>query len=197
MKLNMTTRQIALTAILSAFTMVLALTPLGLIPINPVISITIIHIPVIIAAIVVGPASGMIVGLVFGIFSMINATVNPSLLSPIFLNPIVAIIPRVLIGFVSGYVYLAMAKITKKQLTPIAVGVAATAGTLMNTIGVLGMIYVFYGNFVYEVTGVSVGPFLGSLIVTNSIPELIIGVIVIVLIVKALSRTILRMLPTK
>ncbi len=197
MRLNMTTRQIALTAILSAFTMVLALTPLGLIPINPVISITIIHIPVIIAAIVVGPASGMIVGLVFGIFSMINATVNPSLLSPIFLNPIVAIIPRVLIGFVSGYVYLAMAKITKKQLTPIAVGVAATAGTLMNTIGVLGMIYVFYGNFVYEVTGVSVGPFLGSLIVTNSIPELIIGVIVIVLIVKALSRTILRMLPTK
>lgn len=197
MKLNMTTRQVALTAILSAFTMVLALTPLGLIPINPAVNITIIHIPVIIAAIVVGPASGVIVGLVFGIFSMINATVNPSLLSPVFLNPLVAILPRVLIGLVAGYVYLAITKVTKKQLTPVAVGIAATAGTLTNTVGVLGLIYVLYGNFVYEVTGVTVGPFLGTLIVTNSIPELIIGVIVIVLIVKALSRTILRMFPNK
>ncbi|MGL6059030.1 MAG: ECF transporter S component, partial [Culicoidibacterales bacterium] len=185
--------QIALTAILSAFTMVLALTPLGLIPINPAINVTIIHIPVIIAAIVVGPASGMIVGLVFGIFSMINATVNPSLLSPIFLNPLVAVLPRVLIGLVTGYVYLAITKVTKKPLAPVTVGIAATAGTIMNTAGVLGLIYLFYGNFVYEVTGVAVGPFLLTLIATNSIPELIVGVIIVVVVIKALSRTILRL----
>ncbi|MGL5531916.1 MAG: ECF transporter S component, partial [Culicoidibacterales bacterium] len=189
----MTTRQIALTAILSAFTMVLALTPLGLIPINPAINVTIIHIPVIIAAIVVGPASGMIVGLVFGIFSMINATVNPSLLSPVFLNPLVAVLPRVLIGLVAGYVYLAITKVTKKPLAPVTVGIAATAGTIMNTAGVLGLIYLFYGNFVYEVTGVAVGPFLLTLIATNSVPELIVGVIIVVVVIKALSRTILRM----
>ncbi|MGL5381881.1 MAG: ECF transporter S component [Culicoidibacterales bacterium] len=193
MKLQMTTRQIALTAILSAFTMVLALTPLGLIPINPAINVTIIHIPVIIAAIVVGPASGMIVGLVFGIFSMINATVNPSLLSPVFLNPLVAVLPRVLIGLVAGYVYLAITKVTKKPLAPVTVGIAATAGTIMNTAGVLGLIYLFYGNFVYEVTGVAVGPFLLTLIATNSVPELIVGVIIVVVVIKALSRTILRM----
>ncbi|MGL4973525.1 MAG: ECF transporter S component [Culicoidibacterales bacterium] len=193
MKLQMTTRQIALTAILSAFTMVLALTPLGLIPINPAINVTIIHIPVIIAAIVVGPASGMIVGLIFGIFSMINATVNPSLLSPIFLNPLVAVLPRVLIGLVAGYVYLAITKVTKKPLAPVTVGIAATAGTIMNTAGVLGLIYLFYGNFVYEVTGVAVGPFLLTLIATNSVPELIVGVIIVVVVIKALSRTILRM----
>ncbi|MGL4952783.1 MAG: ECF transporter S component [Culicoidibacterales bacterium] len=195
MKLNMTTRQVALTAILSAFTMVLALTPLGLIPINPVINVTIIHIPVIIAAIVVGPTSGMIVGLVFGIFSMINATVNPSLLSPIFLNPLVAIVPRVLIGLVAGYSYLTVANLTKKTLTPFAVGFAATTGTLMNTVGVLGLIYILYGDFVYQVTGVAAGPFLATLLVTNSLPELIIGVVIIVVVIKALSRTILRMFP--
>ncbi len=193
MKLNMTTRQIALTAILSAFTMVLALTPLGLIPINPVVNVTIIHIPVIIAAIVIGPVSGMIVGLVFGIFSVINATVNPALLSPVFLNPIVAVVPRVLIGLTTGYAYIAMTKISKKELSPLAVGMAASIGTLTNTVGVFAGIYLFYGSFVLEVTGVEVLPFLTTLFVTNSIPELIVGVILIVIIMKALSRTILRM----
>lgn len=189
----MTTRQIALTAILSAFTMVLALTPLGLIPINPVVNVTIIHIPVIIAAIVIGPVSGMIVGLVFGIFSVINATVNPALLSPVFLNPIVAVVPRVLIGLTTGYAYIAMTKISKKELSPLAVGMAASIGTLTNTVGVFAGIYLFYGSFVLEVTGVEVLPFLTTLFVTNSIPELIVGVILIVIIMKALSRTILRM----
>ncbi|MGL5295977.1 MAG: ECF transporter S component [Culicoidibacterales bacterium] len=193
MKLNMTTRQIALTAILSAFTMVLALTPLGLIPINPVVNVTIIHIPVIIAAIVIGPVSGMIVGLVFGIFSVINATVNPALLSPVFLNPIVAVVPRVLIGLTTGYAYIAMTKISKKELSPLAVGMAASIGTLTNTVGVFAGIYLFYGSFVLEVTGVEVLPFLTTLFVTNSIPELIVGVILIVITMKALSRTILRM----
>lgn len=193
MKLKMTTRQFALTAILCAFTMVLALTPLGLIPINPAVSVTIIHIPVIIAAIVIGPTSGMIVGLVFGIFSMINATVNPGLLSPAFLNPLVAVVPRVLIGLVAGYTYIWMTKLMKKDLSPIAIGTTAVVGTLTNTVGVFSMIYVFYGNFVLEVTGVSVGPFLLTLFATNSVPELIVGVILIVLIVKALGRTILRM----
>lgn len=63
------------------------------------------HVPVIIGAIIEGPVVGALVGLVFGLFSMYQNFTAPGPTSFIFWNPIIAIIPRVLVGIVAYYVY--------------------------------------------------------------------------------------------
>lgn len=101
------TRQLVVTAMLGAITIVLGLTPLGFIPLG-FISITTMHIPVIIGAILEGPVVGAVVGLLFGLSSMLNAVLRPGPISFVFLNPLIAVVPRILIGIVSAYVYKAL-----------------------------------------------------------------------------------------
>ena len=99
---------------LSAISIFLGLTGLGFIPIPPVRA-TIMHIPVIIGAIVEGPIVGTLVGLVFGLFSMYQNITAPGPTSFIFWNPIIALVPRILIGLVAYYVYMLTKKIIKNQ----------------------------------------------------------------------------------
>ena len=56
-------------ALMAAIVIVLANTPLGMIQL-PIIKATTVHIPVIIGAILLGPAAGAILGGVFGICSL-------------------------------------------------------------------------------------------------------------------------------
>ena len=65
------TRWLVMVALFSAIIIVLANTPLGMIQL-PIIKATTVHIPVIIGAIVLGPAAGAFLGGVFGICSMIK-----------------------------------------------------------------------------------------------------------------------------
>ena len=97
-------RQMTMIGMLSAVSIFLGLTGLGFIPIPPV-KATIMHIPVIIGAIVEGPVVGSLVGLVFGLFSMYQNFTAPGPTSFIFWNPIIALVPRVLIGITAYYIY--------------------------------------------------------------------------------------------
>lgn len=98
------TRQLVVTAMLGAITIVLGLTPLGFIPLG-LINVTTMHIPVIVAGILEGPFVGALVGLIFGLSSMVNAILRATPISFIFLNPIVSVIPRILIGVFTALVY--------------------------------------------------------------------------------------------
>lgn len=109
----LTTRRMAVIGVLGGISMVLGLTPLGFIPIGPTRA-TIMHIPVIIGAILEGPIVGAIVGLIFGLFSIFQAVTNPTPISFVFLNPLVSVLPRILIGVVSYYVFTGFTKIGKK-----------------------------------------------------------------------------------
>lgn len=109
----LTTRRMAVIGVLAGISMILGLTPLGFIPIGPTRA-TIMHIPVIIGAILEGPIVGAIVGLIFGLFSIFQAVTNPTPIFFVFLNPLVSVLPRILIGVVSFYVYQGFAKIGKK-----------------------------------------------------------------------------------
>lgn len=140
-KSKFSVRQIAMIGMLSAISIFLGLTGLGFIPIPPV-KATIMHIPVIIGAIVEGPIVGSLVGLVFGLFSMYQNFTAPGPTSFIFWNPIIALVPRVLIGIVAYYVYILLRKRFKNQ--SISIAIASICATLINTIGVLGLTYVFY-----------------------------------------------------
>jgi uncharacterized membrane protein len=99
-----TVRKMVVAGILGGISAVLGLTPLGFIPVGPTRA-TIMHVPVIIGAIMEGPLVGGLVGLIFGIFSIFQALMNPTPVSFVFLNPLVSVIPRVLIGIISYYVY--------------------------------------------------------------------------------------------
>lgn len=77
------TKNFTLTAMFLAILILLAVTPLGFIPIGPIHATTM-HIPVIIASIVLGPRLGAFLGGTFGLISMIRSTVIQTPLSCLF-----------------------------------------------------------------------------------------------------------------
>ena len=73
-------KDITVMGMFTAIILILAFTPLGLIDL-PLIKATILHIPVIIGAILLGPKKGAYFGAVFGLTSFISNTLKPAVLS--------------------------------------------------------------------------------------------------------------------
>jgi len=196
--MKLTTRKLAVIGMLGAVSIVLQLTPIGFIilPFSPVRA-TIMHIPVIIAAIVEGPVAGGLVGLIFGVFSMYNAATNPtSPVSFVFLDPFVALLPRVLIGVTSYYVYVATKNLLKARLGEktsaiTASGIAAVIGTLTNTVGVLSMIFLRHLAQFAERLAIApetAGSAIVGIGVTHGLPEMIVAVLIIIPVIQGVSR---------
>ncbi|MCL5458261.1 ECF transporter S component [Loigolactobacillus coryniformis] len=160
--------------------------PLGL------LDLTTIHITVIIAAIILGPKDGALVGGAWGLITFIRAFTSPtSPLAPlVFTNPVVSIVPRILIGLVAGWLFIWLQRKIKR--TP-AMMLAALVGALVNTILVLGLIYLFYRTpavaQAYGTADVSrLGGLLLVVVATNGIPEVILAAVVAPLICTPLLR---------
>lgn len=158
---------------------------LGNIPVGP-LSITNMHVTVIIAAIVVGPVDGAIIGGVWGILTWVRAFVAPSSpLAPlVMINPLVSVVPRVMIGLVAGYLYRWLARLSKQPR--LAMILAGIAGSLTNTGLVLGAIAIFYRTpAVARAYGVNVAhllPALETIMATNGLAELVFAAIVVPLV---------------
>ncbi|HBC95273.1 MAG TPA: ECF transporter S component [Clostridium sp.] len=183
---KLTVRKITIIGMLSAISVVLGVTGLGFIPIPPV-KATIMHIPVIIGAILEGPLVGSMVGLIFGIFSVIQSITTPSPVSFVFMNPLVSVLPRVLIGIGSYYVFKAI-KIKRRVFS---VGIAAAAGSLINTVGVLGMIYLIYLEPYSKALNISLSAAKKGILAvafTNGIPEMILSVLITASVVTAVFK---------
>lgn len=182
-------RKMTVIGVLSAISIMMSMIPfIGYIPIGPM-KATIMHVPVIIGAIIEGPLVGAIIGLIFGLTSLWNAITQPVLLSPLFINPLVSVLPRILIGVIAYYVYQGVYKLTKKVY---ASGfVAGLLGSLANTAGVLGMIYILYSDKYLALLGqqgASAGKLLFGVVVTSGIPEALVAA----LIVSAVSVALIR-----
>lgn len=163
-------------SMLSALIVILTFTPLGFVPIGPIWA-TIVHIPVIIGAIIMGPLAGAILGLVFGLCSLFKALqVGDIITVTIFVyNPQITIIPRILIGVFAGYTYrLLLPMVDKLGIT--AITVSAIIGTATNSVLVISGIYLFTPQY---------APLILPLIVP-SIIETTLAVIIAVPICKAL-----------
>ena len=184
------TYRIAILGILSAFIIIQTFVPfLGNIPIPP-LNPTIIHITVIVAAFVLGTKDGMIVGLVWGLTRMFKAYTLPA--SPLDLllwtNPVIAVVPRVLVGLVAGLVFQAFLK-KKKEKTGMVV--AAVMGSLTNTILVLGFIALFYGT--EYAAALNVDPsnllkVLAGIVATNGVGEAVAAGLIAPFVAKALMK---------
>ncbi len=180
------TRQIVVIGMLSSISIVLGITGLGFIPIPPV-KATIMHIPVIIGAVIEGPVVGAMVGLIFGIFSIFQAISNPTPFSFIFMNPLVSVLPRVLIGIIAYYCY----KIVPVKNESIKSGIAGAIGTLVNTVGVLTMMYLLYGARFAETMGIDTalaGKTIIGIGIANGIPEVIIATLITSAVVVAIKK---------
>ena len=182
------TRQIAIVGMLSAISIVLGASGVGFIPL-PMAKATIMHIPVIIGAILEGPIVGMAAGLIFGIFSIIQNLTNPSLLSFAFLNPLVSVLPRMLIGVTAHYSH----RIPFIKNNVLRIAVSAVAGTLTNTIGVLGMIYLLYPAEYAQANGIEVSQAAAAILgvaLTNAPGEMIVSVALSIPIVLAVRKVL-------
>jgi len=130
-EMKMSTRQITLVGILGAITIALGFMPVGgFIPVpTPAGSATTMHIPAILAGIFEGPVAGGIVGGIFGGFSFWRAQTEANPVAKLmFTNPVVAFVPRILIGVSSHYVY-SMAKGKKGQIALMSLTGIALAHT--------------------------------------------------------------------
>ena len=91
---------------------VLGTTPFGFIPLGA-FKIVMIHIPVIIGSIVLGPKNGAFLGFMFGLTSFISAHLQPVVTSYFFspiisgnlFSLIVCFVPRILVGIIPYYVF--------------------------------------------------------------------------------------------
>jgi len=129
------TRQIVVGGIIGGIALFLGATRIGFIPVPiPLIgNATIMHIPAIVGGALEGPVVGLLVGLIFGVFSFLNAD------NPVFLNPVVAVLPRLFIGVVAWAVFVGL----RRWSVDLASAAAGVLGSLANTVGVVGLAVLF------------------------------------------------------
>jgi uncharacterized membrane protein len=137
--MNITTRKVVVAGVLSAISILLSVTLLGFIPWLSAASLTIMHVPVIVGAILEGPLVGFLVGLVFGVSSLVQAAVAPRTPGDVlFTNPLVSVLPRLFIGPVAWLVYKVLKAAQERQ----ALIVASLAGGFANLVLLLVLLAV-------------------------------------------------------
>lgn len=189
-------------ALFAALIIILAFTPfLGYIPLG-FTRATIIHIPVIIGSLMLGPKKGAFLRFVFGMTSFINNTMNPTATSFVFTpffelgevhggigSVIICFVPRILVGVVPWYVYRGLERISGKQMLSLAA--AGIAGALTNTLLVMNLIYVFFRTAYAAANNVAEGAvytFILSIIGMNGVPEAVVSAVLVSIICRVLFQ---------
>lgn len=196
--------KMAFLAMMSAVLVIMMFTPLGYIPLG-VLRITTMHIPVLITAMVLGKKEGMMMGALFGISSVIINTLQPTLTSFVFspfisvgavngngYSLIIAVLPRILLGWSSGVVYERLASYINDTGRII---LSACVGTLTNTLLVLGGIYLFFGPAYAAVRSIEYSALFTVLlttILTNGILEILLAAVICLAAAKALQTRKLK-----
>lgn len=177
-------RKLVLTGALGALAVFLGITRLGFFPWISGASITILHIPAIIGAILEGPLVGAGIGAIFGVFSLIQANIAPN--TPIdvaFRHPLVSVLPRILFPLVTWGLFFLISKWKKIP----AVIIASVVGTLVHTVLVLSMLVLTNGSGILTggAEGVTVWAVVGAIFIANGIPESVAAGILATLVVAA------------
>lgn len=200
------TRWMVSVALMAAIVIVLANTPLGMIQL-PIIKATTVHIPVIIGAILLGPSAGAILGAVFGVCSLISNTMAPTLLSFAF-SPFMSTtgIPgalkaiwisvgcRILIGVVAGWLWILLSKLKVSQV--IALPIVGFIGSMVNTVAVMGSIYLLFAQQYAQAREVGVTAVWGLIMGTvtaSGIPEAIAAAVLVLALGKVLIQVFKKM----
>jgi uncharacterized membrane protein len=174
-------KKIAIAGVLSAVAVVLGVTHLGFIPWFSGASVTIMHVPVIIGAILEGPLVGLVIGAIFGLYSLFQAAVAPT--GPIdvaFVNPLVSVLPRLCIGPVAWLLYRA---VRGGAVSPVRESLAIVAAGIVGSVTNTGLV----------LSGLSLMGFIpwnvaGTVAVANGVPEAVVAALIVFLVVAAWRR---------
>ena len=89
--------------------------------------------------------------MLFGLWSIVDKVIRPTPTGFVFFNPLVSVMPRILIGIFAYYSYKIFIKYIPEN---VAMALSSIIGTAINTIGVLGMIYLIYAaEYMKQLTG--------------------------------------------
>ena len=193
MKTNKRILFLAQFSMLLAIELVVCFTPLGSLPIGPLVA-TLSGVPVIITAIMLGTKAGASMGFVFGLSSFLKNTFMPPSPAAFVFTPfysigdvsgnlwslVICFVPRILVGVTAGIAFQLLSRQLegKKSAKVIPFAVSGVLASLTNTILVLGGIYVFFGRTYAAAFGMSYELLLGALgavIATNGLLEAVIG----------------------
>ena len=194
-------RWMAGVAMMAAIVVLLANTPLGMIPLV-VTKATTVHIPVILGAILFGPLAGGILGGVFGVCSVIINTFTPALTSFAF-SPFmsttglsgavkalwVAVGCRILIGVAAGWLWRALSRTRMNSWT--ALSIVGFTGSMVNTVTVMCSIFLLFTQQYAQAKEVALEAVSGLILTTvlaNGIPEAIVSTVLVAVIGKNLLR---------
>ena len=187
-------RDFAIISMFAAIIFVMTFSPIGFIPLPWGMNATIIHVPVIIGSIVMGPRKGAFLGFLFGLASLIRATTTSNLLSFVF-SPLIPIPgtgrgspwallicfgPRILVGMAPYYVdrfFKRMSAMSAKwhMASTFAAGMA---GGMTNTLLVMGLIFLIFKDAYASVSGTSSDLVLGmimAVVFAHGIPEALVA----------------------
>lgn len=172
------------------------------------LSLTTLHVVAILGAVTLGPVRGAVIGLVWGVTCLLYAIANGTADAAIFLNPLISVVPRVIVGFMAGWYFRWFTALFRKissrkgERTPeeperrgnavvrwfrsfrgkgpevAASAVAAGLGTLTNTALVITAIQLFGGSGVVKM-GVVLQAIVDAALALNMTIELPLAVIVV------------------
>lgn len=169
-------KNLATLGLLIGIILVIDITHLGYFTFG-VISVTSLHIPVIIGACIGGWRYGGILGLAFGLTSFFRALQGgEGLMTPFFMNPLLSILPRLLFGLFVGFLVDRL----KGKNPFFHYALPAFLGTMVHTTMVMGGIYLGYGQRLAEMIGGNmdaVRAMVLGVFATNGLPEAVFAAI--------------------
>lgn len=172
-------------AVLIAIILLLEITNLGYIRMPSGLELTILQVPVLVGAIVMGPAAGAVLGGVFGLTSFWQCISSKSAFGAVLLgiNPIytfiVCVVSRVLMGWLCGLIFKALYQIDKTKLVSFAC--ASLSGAVLNTLFFMSSLILLFGSteFIMGIRGdLAILPFLVAFVGFQGLIEAIVCFVV-------------------
>lgn len=185
---GLTLRELTVVGLLAAITIILGISGYGIMALGP-LNVTTLHVPALIGALVEGPRVGAFVGLIFGVYSFWQNFTAPNILSPLFINPLVSVVPRIIFPILAVLVYKSLWKVPQGP----RIIISAFMGTIFHTCMVMGLIYVLYSNMFAQAMHLSSDQVIGTILilsVTHGIPEAIFAGVIVTPIALALRKAL-------
>ena len=187
-------RALAVLSLMTALVLVFSFTPIGSIPIGPLV-ITLNTIPVAIAAVALGPMGGLAIGAVFGLMSFLQCIgigVPSGMGAALFgISPFLAFVqrfvPRALDGLLVGCLFRAAEK-------PLKTGACFVAGfftAFLNTAFFMSALVLLFGNTEYVrglMNGRNVIAFICAFVGVNAVVEMVSSTLITGFVGAALYR---------
>lgn len=182
---NTKTVRLVRIGLLMAITILLAATPLGYIPAGA-LSFTIMVLPVAVGGVLLGMPAGLILGLTFGITSLLKAPTEA--LGQLILSysglftAFVCIVPRACVGLFAGWMHDRIAKAERRGAWMYLL--AGGGASLVNTALFVGLIYIFCHGLVENAFGLAIW----SSTLLGGVVEMCANAVLTMAVAKALER---------